>query len=107
MNSAALVAECDGLTYRKLDYWCHNGIFGDRLRVPGRSNPRTFTDEDIHVARVLARISLTFDSFTGARGGWVNFYTEIANQIRSGSDVVDLSLGRGVTFCVDIDEVLS
>lgn len=107
MNSIAMVAECDGLTYRKLDYWCHHGIFGDRQLPEGRAKRREFDDQDLHVARVLARVSVAFERLTGTRGACIGLYTELARQLREGVQSLDVQLERGIVFSVDVAEVLS
>lgn len=45
----------DNITYRKIDYWCRNGIIGGG--TPGSGNYRTFTELDVKRLQVLDRLS--------------------------------------------------
>lgn len=106
MNSADLIAATPGLTYRMLDFWCHKGVFGDRVSAgSGSGYRRNFTAQDLAIARVLARFSVTFGEWTGRRGGPVEIYRAIADQMRSGNTAVAIvELGGGVTLSVDVRE---
>lgn len=100
MNSGDLIERCPHLTHRKLDYWCHNGIFDDNKVVTRRAVRRDFTEEELKIARVLARVSHAFDEWSNGRGGFVAVYKEIANQIRAGVQVVEVVLAGGITLHV-------
>lgn len=104
MNSTELIATTPSLTHRKLDFWCHRGVFGDAKSIGGGSGSRRdFDDTDIRIARVLARLSDTFGSWTGRRGGSVEIYREVARQIRAGEDnAATVQLGAGTVLLVDV-----
>lgn len=108
MNSRDLIALCENLTHRKLDYWCHNGVFDTETSDHQRSGVRrTFTEEDAQIAKVLDKVSTAFDIWSGGRGGLVAIYREIAQQMRRlGTDMVDIELTDGVNVVVRIDEPL-
>lgn len=103
MNSRELIDRCENLTPRKLDYWVNSGVFRVRQN-PGRSGHRTFTEEDVYVAQVLARISAAFDAWSNGRGGLVNLYREAADQIRAGSAKVVIVLADGIELTATVPQ---
>jgi len=106
MKSLDLVENCPGLTYRKLDHWCRNGVFGDTYAQLPEHVRRDFTDEDARVAKVLGRVSLAFESWSH-RGGLLPLYREIAVQVRDDVSVAVVRIGPGITFIVDLEKVHS
>lgn len=96
MNSHELVRRCQDLTYRQLDYWCSNQVFSSDKVHPGRSAHRDFTEQDLYIAQVIARISHAFDAWSGRRGGFVAIYREAADQIRAGATSVQITLAPGI-----------
>lgn len=98
MKSRDLMAQCENLSYRKLNYWCVQGLFGDDLDTPSRY--RDFTETDLRAAQVIARVSNMFGKWSGGRGAFVGLYREIANQARTGADPIHVSLGDGIDFYV-------
>ena len=99
MNSSQLVRTIPGLTYKRLDYWCQDGIFGNDLVDPGHYVRRSFSEEDIPVAMALARASNAINS----RNGSLQIYRRIAELVREGNRRPDIVLGPGVHLIVDID----
>lgn len=56
-----------GVTYRRLDHWCREGIVGER---PGGSgSKRRWTDNDVRALRVLAAAADVGPGRRGDRGG--------------------------------------
>jgi hypothetical protein len=105
MNSRELIARCENLTHRKLDYWCHNGVFDeDKVGLHRSGVRRTFSEDELQIAQVLAKVSAAFDTWSNGRGGLVALYREIARQIRTGTDVVDVEMLDGVSLVVRIDD---
>lgn len=104
MNSTGLIRSTPGLTHRKLDFWCRNGVFGaSKIDGGGSGSRREFDETEIRIARVLARLSSTFGGWTGGRGGSVQIYRAIAEQIRAGEDnAATLDLGGGAVLMVDV-----
>lgn len=105
MNSTELIANTPGLTHRKLDFWCHRGVFGSAKSVGGGSGSRReFDDTEVHIARVLARLSDSFGGWTGRRGGSVEIYRAVAEQIRSGELIsATVQLGGGAVLIVPLE----
>jgi DNA-binding transcriptional MerR regulator len=108
-----VVAETD-LTYRQLDYWIRRGVIREEPSVNGRvgsGHPRSFTDDELRVVKVLAALR--------ALGCSLDTLTEVAEQLRSwpepewhGFVFVDSLAGlqrRPCNRCVviDLDEVLA
>jgi hypothetical protein len=102
MNATSLLRECPGLTYRKLDSWCTEGVFGAHNRHCGSGRRRTFTDEDLTVARLLARVSSDLSFLFGTTAGSWPLYQVIAEQIRAGRNQVALRLPDGLTLTIDV-----
>lgn len=103
MNSKQLIERCEKLTPRKLDYWVNGGVFRVQQN-PGRSGHRTFTEEDVLVAKVVARISAAFDAWSNGRGGLVNLYQQAAEQIRAGHTQVRIVLADGIELSATVDQ---
>lgn len=101
MNSFEVVAACEpfGLTYRKLDYWCRQGVFGRDKSGVKQGGRRFFDDEDLQVAKVIARVSTALG---GARFASVNTYRAIADQMYSGVDEVMVEFAPGIHLYVDL-----
>ena len=102
MNSKELVEACPGLTYRKLDFWCNRGVFGEQKAVG--SLRRHFDDDEERVARVLGRVSAAFGQWSGGKGGFVGVYREIAVQVAAGAPQAVVKLNEGVSIVVDVEE---
>jgi hypothetical protein len=100
MKSHDLVSQSQNLTYRKLDYWCQLGVFGERHVCKRPNRLRDFSDEDLRIAQVLARVSTAFYQWSGGRGGLVAIYGEIAEQMRAGVETVHVALDDGIEVVV-------
>jgi DNA-binding transcriptional MerR regulator len=46
-----------GLTYRKLDYWSRRGYLVSERAKPGSGHPRTWSSDEIAVARAICRLT--------------------------------------------------
>lgn len=104
MKSTELIAQCENLTHRKIDYWLQQGgVFHNGHVDEPRHSRRDFTDEDLRVAQVLARVSAAFDVWSGGRGGFIAVYREIADQIRAGANPVSVTLAPGINITVVVD----
>jgi hypothetical protein len=105
MNSTELIARTPGLTHRKLDFWCHRGVFGDAKSAGGGSGSRRDFDEtEVTIAQVLARLSDSFGGWTGRRGGSVEIYRAVAEQIRDGQETsATVQLGGGTVLIVPLE----
>jgi hypothetical protein len=102
MRSQDLISLCENLTHRKIDYWCQQGIFADDAMTDGRRTRREFSDEDLQVALVLARVSAAFDRWSNGRGGFIAIYREVARQVRAGTHLVQISLAEGIEFTINV-----
>jgi hypothetical protein len=100
MKSRELVSQSQSLTYRKLDYWCQLGVFGQNQVANRPNRERDFSDEDLRIAQVLARVSSAFYEWSGGRGGLVAIYREIADQMRVGVDPIHVTLDEGIVIVI-------
>jgi hypothetical protein len=106
LTSLDIVERCRDhrLTFRKLDYWCHHGLFGPHNASPGTGGRRHFTEEDLEVALVLSRVSLAIDNWTGGRGGFVPIYADIAAAVRARDSATAVVAGvEGIELHVQLD----
>jgi hypothetical protein len=95
-----------GLTFRKLDYWCHRGIFGDVNVAPGIGRGRRFTSEDLRVAVILAQVSAAIETWTGGRGGFAPILRDLAKGIRANeSSLIVIPAAPGVELHVDLTAI--
>ena len=102
MKSRELIGQCENLTRRKLDYWCKQGIF--HQPIDDERPRRDFSEEDLRVARVVARVAAAFDLWSGGRGAFMSLYREVAQQVRAGQPVARVPVGNGVEVIVQVDE---
>jgi hypothetical protein len=106
--SGQAAADLAGITYRKVDYWCREGVLGEELRVPvGSGNQRQLTARDVCVLRAIERVSLALGEVTGAisKVGSITLYRLVASQVRAGADVVRVRLGEHVELTVDVADL--
>lgn len=104
MNAKDLMEAVPGLSYRKLDYWCENGVFGGEQREPGSGEHRRFEPVDLDIAKVVDAFSASLASL-GLRGN-VWLYRQIADDVRSGHAEIVLAMSPGVSLHIDIEEIL-
>jgi len=52
------ILDLSGLSERRLNYLCTSGVFGERNQRPGSGARRSFTDEDLFVAQVIAKLAV-------------------------------------------------
>ena len=103
MKTDEVVSKCEGVTARKLHYWCNRGVFGERLANPGNGRPRDFTDEDFRIAVVLGKLSLGIEEWFGYRAGCIALYVEVAKQVREQASVCAIHFSPGTSLFLDID----
>jgi hypothetical protein len=104
MRTRELIEQCEGLSYRKLDYWCQQGVFDGQHINDRPHRRREFSEEDLRVAQLLARVSTVFARWSGGRGGFVAIYREIAHQVRAGVTPIRVTLVDGIDLHIDIDQ---
>jgi hypothetical protein len=107
MNSFEIVERCQGVTHRKLDYWCNRGVFGPNHDQPGSGIRRSFSDQDLVVAKVLGYVSVAFDEWSRRAGGYIAVYSVIADQIREGKAVAVIEMRTGMVLEVNIQQILA
>jgi len=56
ITSADLVAGIDGLTYRRLDFWCRQGYLRPNEKDPGSGKARTWTTDEAEVVRRMTTL---------------------------------------------------
>jgi hypothetical protein len=102
---ATEAARLASVSYWQLNRWCEFGLFGDERRGVGSGTRRTFTPAEVPVLAALGRISraLTF----GERSSSVTagLLATVADQVRSGADVVRVRLGDHVELAVDVADL--
>lgn len=104
MKSTELVETTPGLTYRKLDFWCRHGVFGNEKIDPGSGYRREFSEVEVRIARIVNRLSEVLGMWTGRRGGAMSIYRAVAQQVRDGVQVsAVVQLGGGCVLVVDIE----
>lgn len=96
------VVRRSGATYRQLDYWCRAGLFGEQLRGRGSGRRRGFTEEDVKVARGLARLSAAGCLGSGGGGAAAWNIDRFAAEIR---EAVEAGL-VAATIVADVDVVI-
>jgi len=75
----AAAADLD-LTYRQLDYWTRTGYLKATMPKPGSGHVRTWSDEELAVARLVARLGRTAGIPAGRAA-------ELARTLLSGDDL--------------------
>lgn len=53
---APRVCRLTGITYRQLDYWCRTGVIKPAVESRGSGTQRMFTEEQVEILKVLARL---------------------------------------------------
>lgn len=102
INAQTLLERVVGLTPRKLDCWCNEGIFRPQNIHPGSGHRRAFTDEDVLVAIVLGRLSVDLALLFGDMvGSWV-LYREVAEQVRAGRPGIRFEFPHGLTLIIPV-----
>jgi hypothetical protein len=104
MKRSELLDRCPQLTPRKLDYWCQQGVIPGMRADERPRRRRDFTEEDLRVAHIVARVAAAFDVWSGGRGAFVGLYREIADQARAGATTVHVFLGDGVEITVALSD---
>lgn len=96
-----------GTSNRQVHSWCLAGVFGpEQMSRIGSGNYRRFDATDVMVARACRRLVDAFD--WRARNGRqfpMPVVVEVADQVRSGADVVRVRLGDHVELTVDIADL--
>lgn len=88
-----------GVTYRQLDHWCRNGVFGEQHRDPGSGKCRRFGQHELLSIAVVTRVSETLQELLGARSsGSIELYAGIVESLH-GARVKNIVIKR---FGVDI-----
>lgn len=105
LKARDLINRCPGLTYRKLDYWCRGGCFGPAHAEAPAGTRRRFTDSDLHVAQVINRVSLAFQTDRGGHADLVTVYAAISEAARHYTAPIRIVLGPGVELHVDAPEL--
>lgn len=92
--SARDLERLSGVSYRQIDYWCRNGLFGDSVRGTGSGSRRRFPPEDLRACRAIKRVMDVLEKLLGeARApGTVVLYGKVAEQARLGCVEVCLDL---------------
>lgn len=95
-----------GITGHQIHNWCKAGVFGpDQLEHPGSGHPRCFGPADVVVTRACRRASAAFEYVNGRGGAPLALLVEVADQVRSGADVVRVRLAEGVELTVDVADL--
>jgi hypothetical protein len=106
--SGAEAARLAGITYRKVDYWCRQGVLGEEHRRPiGSGQHRRLTALDVTALRAIERVSQELAALIGreSKVGSTVLYRLVADQVRSGADVVRVRLGDHVELTVDVADL--
>jgi hypothetical protein len=93
--TATELCEVTGLTYRRLDWWCRHGVFGDMEVLTGSGNQRSFEPRWVPIIEVLIRVSGKFAS----AGPGASLSTEHLKLIVAHVDDGCVDLGDGVSIC--------
>lgn len=95
------LARLAGLTYRQVDYWAQSGLLRPCLPSRGSGTSRQFEPSEVHVARVVGRLSSI-----GVEGTLLRV---IARALRNGATSVEydgwvVGFGPGVTLHTPIHD---
>jgi hypothetical protein len=93
---------CEGLTYRRLDYWCRNGCFDMNGCQIGSGGRRSFSDGDLLIAQAINRTSLAFEPPTG-RIALLPIYRTVAEAVRSKQRKLCIRLGPGIDLHINLN----
>lgn len=108
--SGPTAARRAGITYRKLDYWCREGVLGEEHQVPaGSGHSRQLTDLDVAALQAIGRVSEALAEMAGQvrNLGSVKLYRVVADQVRAGATVVQVRLGDHVELTIDIADLVA
>lgn len=105
LKARDLIHHCPGLTYRKLDYWCKGGCFGDAHAQAPSGTRRHFTADDLRLAQIINRVSLAFQTDKGGHADLVNLYTAIGVAARDADSPISVELAPGIELCVDVPQL--
>jgi hypothetical protein len=61
------VTELTGATYRQLDYWCSQGLFGEDLMLLGSGMKRRFDRTTLFHVAVVVRVAQALESLTQSK----------------------------------------
>lgn len=109
LTSQELISRCPGLTYRKLDYWCKGGCFGEQHTSAGSGTRRQFTEQDLRVAQIINRVSLAFQTKRGGHADLVALYAsvgQVARHLNGQNGNIQIPLGPGVSLDVQVTETV-
>lgn len=87
--TAAEFTRAAGVSYRRLDYWTNIGLLqGCHEPAPGSGRPRTWSEEDVILARLIKRLAeggVSMTSITRAiqRGHLERFMEELSDLLSS------------------------
>lgn len=95
LYSSKLTAELAGITYRQLDYWCRQGLFGPEKQGLGSGHGRRFTPLELRALRAIKRVLDVLEDLLGVsrQPGSMDLYRLVIEQVREGKDVIDWALG--------------
>lgn len=98
--SAPDAAKAAGASYRQIDYWCSNGVFGPEHIAPGTGNHRQpFSPVDVAALAACTRVSRAVGGAVGnPRGASVRLLAQVVAAVRAGDPSLTVDLGDGVTL---------
>lgn len=105
LKARDLIHQCPGLTYRKLDYWCKGGCFGDNHANAPAGTRRRFTGADLRIAQIINQVSLAFQTDKGGHADLVNLYTAVGIAARDTDSPIRVELAPGIELCVDVPQL--
>lgn len=97
MNSSALLATCEGLSYRQLDYACRQGwLKPDNPHGKGTNSGREWTNQEVRIVRLACRLMSV--------GFPLKRAIEIARAVPEKDPCVTtyyIYLGKGINLAID------
>jgi hypothetical protein len=77
------VHKLTGATYRQLDHWCRNGVFGDKHKDPGSGTKRRFATRELFGVAVIKRISDTLQALNKVErtAGSTSLYRDVIRAL--------------------------
>lgn len=94
------------VTYRQLDHWCTNDVYGSHVVRLGSGRRREFTWDDVVVTYVLGVYYHDVSTLEGyTMGTYTAMYKKIAEQVRQRGMryTFTVRLGKYTTFTIEID----
>ena len=92
-----------GMNPNLVSRWCVAGVFGPEYAgSPGSGNHRRFDAGALLVAHACQRVAGALGEFAGVP---TRVFVAVADQVRSGADVVRVRLGDHVELTVDVADL--